>query len=95
MQDDINNGRDFTAFLIKLDIDTDNDKLSDQWNIRASENSGTDQDPYVEYELAPANPVGGIYASADRLGILTPYLALVGLIGTISTILAIRKWRKD
>lgn len=95
MQDDINNGRDFTAFLIKLTTYADGDGLSDQWNIRASENTGTDQDPYVEYELAPANPVGGIYASADRLGILTPYLALVGLIGAISTIFTIRRRRKD
>jgi hypothetical protein len=41
------------------------------------------------------NPVGGIYAPTNRLSILTPYIALVGLIGAISTIFAIRKWRKD
>ncbi len=95
MQDDINNGKDFTAFLIKLTTGEDGDGLSDQWNIRPSEHTGTDQDPYVEYELAPANPVGGIYTSADRLGILIPYIALVGFIGAISSIFAIRRWRKD
>jgi hypothetical protein len=40
-------------------------------------------------------PVGGIYAPTDKLSILTPYIALVGLIGAISTIFAIRKWCKD
>jgi len=40
-------------------------------------------------------PVGGIYTSNDRLNILAPYIALVGLIGAISTIFAIRRWRKD
>jgi hypothetical protein len=40
-------------------------------------------------------PVGGIYAPTDRLSILTPFIALVGLIGAISTIFAIRRWRKD
>jgi hypothetical protein len=43
----------------------------------------------------PTNPVGGIYVSNDRLNILAPYIALVGLIGAISTIFAIRRWRKD
>ncbi|MCW3974871.1 MAG: hypothetical protein NWE86_01325 [Candidatus Bathyarchaeota archaeon] len=44
---------------------------------------------------SPKNVVGGIYASTDKLNILTPYIALVGLIGAISTIFAIRRWRKD
>jgi hypothetical protein len=42
-----------------------------------------------------ATPVGGIYAPNDKLSILTPYIALVGLIGAISAIFAIRRWRKD
>jgi hypothetical protein len=47
-----------------------------------------------EYEEIP-HSVGGIYAPANELNILAPYIALVGLIGAISTIFAIRKWRKD
>ena len=41
------------------------------------------------------HPVGGIYSPTDKLNILAPYIALVGLIGAISTIFAIRRWRKD
>jgi len=41
------------------------------------------------------HPVGGIIAPVNKLGILTPYIALVGLIGAVSTIFAIRRWRKD
>jgi hypothetical protein len=49
-----------------------------------------------DYQVAGcARAVGGIYASNDKLSILTPYIALVGLIGVISTIFAIRRWRKD
>lgn len=40
-------------------------------------------------------PVGGIYAPTDRLSILTPYIALVGLIGAVSIIFTIRRRRKD
>ena len=43
----------------------------------------------------PINPVGGIYSPTDKLSILTPYITLVGLIGAITTIFAIRRWRKD
>jgi hypothetical protein len=35
--------------------------------------------------------VGGIYASNNKLSILTPYIALVGLIGAVSTIFVIVK----
>ncbi len=41
------------------------------------------------------SPVGGVFYSADKVGLLSPYIALVGLIGAVSTIFAIRKWRKD
>lgn len=95
MQDDIDNGRAFTSFMIKMSTDTDGDGRIDEWFFSATENTGTDQDPYIEYELAPANPVGGIYVPSDNLCILTPYIALVGLIGIISTIFAIRRWRKN
>ncbi|KON27061.1 hypothetical protein AC481_05780, partial [miscellaneous Crenarchaeota group archaeon SMTZ-80] len=77
--------------LIRLATNTDSDAKADVWGFRASEHTGTDQDPFVEYELAPENPVGGIYTSNDKFNILAPYIALVGLIGAISTIIVIVK----
>ncbi|KON27902.1 hypothetical protein AC481_03180 [miscellaneous Crenarchaeota group archaeon SMTZ-80] len=47
-----------------------------------------------EYEEIP-HSVGGIYAPNDKLNILAPYIAIVGLIGAISSIFVIRRWRKD
>ena len=53
---------------------------------------------YGDIEIDPfslRNPVGGILAPVNKLNILAPYIALVGLIGIMSTIFAIRRWRKD
>ena len=41
------------------------------------------------------HPVGGIYAPMNKLNILVPYVALIGLFGVLSTILINRKWRKS
>jgi hypothetical protein len=92
MQDDITNGRSFSTFMIRLSTDTDGDGRWDQWLFYTS-NDGGERFPYIEYTIVGA--VGGIYAPTDRLSILTPFIALVGLIGAISTIFAIRRWRKD
>jgi hypothetical protein len=92
MQDDIDNGRAFTSFLIKLATNTDSDNQADVWNIRAYQGV-PDQDPYIEYTIV--GPVGGIYAPTSKLTLLAPFIALVGLIGAISTIFAIRRWRKN
>jgi hypothetical protein len=43
----------------------------------------------------PITPVGGIYEPIKKLNILTPYIALISLIGALSTIFAIRRWHKD
>ncbi|MCW3975904.1 MAG: hypothetical protein NWE86_06660 [Candidatus Bathyarchaeota archaeon] len=93
MQDDIDNGRAFTSFLIKLATDTDGTFDTDNWGIRASEYASSTR-AFVEYELAPENPVGGIYAPNNKLNILVPYIALVGLIGAISSIFVIVKKRR-
>ena len=92
MQDDIDNVKQWCAFLIKFAAVQNND-LNDEWAFYSSDNSGTEFDPYIEYTFVA--PVGGIYAPTDRLSILTPFIALVGLIGAVSTIFAIRRWRKD
>jgi len=49
--------------------------------------------PYLEIEYS-IHPVGGIYAPTDKLSVLTPYIALVGLIGAISSIFVIVKKRR-
>ncbi|KON27062.1 hypothetical protein AC481_05785 [miscellaneous Crenarchaeota group archaeon SMTZ-80] len=60
--------------------------------------AGSNTENYGDIGIDPpttTNPVGGIYAPNDKLNILTPFIALVGLIGAVSTIFAIRRWRKD
>jgi hypothetical protein len=51
---------------------------------------------FIAIVLEPLiRPVVGIYALNGKLNILTPYIALVGLIGAVSTIFAIRRWYRD
>ena len=40
-------------------------------------------------------PVGGYVSSEDKLGILTPYLALVGLVGLVVVLVLIKRYRRD
>ena len=83
IQDDIDNGRAFTSFMIKMSIDTDGDGQVDRWFFSATERSGIDQDPIIEYELPP---VGGIVTPINKLAIIAPYLVLAGLIIAVSAI---------
>jgi len=53
MQDDIDHGRAWSAFMIKLATDIDNDGRNDYWLFYASEQAGTSQDPYIQYTFAP------------------------------------------
>jgi hypothetical protein len=48
---------------------------------------------YIFQDIDPA-PVGGISTPTNKLAILTPYLALAGLIITVSTVFVIKR-RKD
>ena len=53
-------------------------------------------DPYeIICNQLSSNAVGGFFVPLNKFNILLPYIALVGLIGAISTIFAIRRWRKD
>jgi len=95
IQDDINNGRSFSSFMIKMFTNTDADGLADVWFFYTSEETGISEDPYIEYALAPTpRAVGGVLISVNKLDLLAPYLALVGLVGAVSTVFAIRKKRK-
>ncbi|MBS7625776.1 hypothetical protein KEJ51_01860 [Candidatus Bathyarchaeota archaeon] len=49
MQDDVNNGRAWSAFMIKMSMNTNNDGMKNLWHLYTSEQAGTDKDPYVEY----------------------------------------------
>ena len=55
----------------------------------------TEPDPVSFTIQQEGLPVGGVVSPINKLEVLTPYIALVGLIGAISTIFAIRRWRKD
>jgi len=59
-----------------------------------------DPSNYANYVIAspppapPPAPVGGVLVPVNKLDLLAPYLALVGLVGAVSTVFAIRKKRK-
>ncbi|WP_455369681.1 hypothetical protein [[Eubacterium] cellulosolvens] len=89
MQDDIDNGRDFTSYMIKMFDDTDGDTQIDEWFFSAADNTGTDQDPIIEYTIV--GTVGGVASPVNKFEILTPYLALAGLIAAFSTAYVIRR----
>jgi len=86
MQDDINKGRSYTTFTIKLATDTDSDTWNDAWYF---------DDPMIEYKLVTPTPrpVGGVLAPVNKLAMLTPYLALAGLIAVLFTVTVVRKRR--
>jgi len=94
MQDDINKGRSFSSFMIKMATDTDIDNLYDYWSFGASESAGTaGVPPYIEYDRAPA-AVGGVFVPVNKLTILAPYLALIGLVGAVTVVFATKRRRK-
>jgi TolB protein len=53
---------------------------------------GNDRKP--DWQPIPPNPVGGVTSPPNKLEILTPYLALAGLIAVVSSVYVIKK-RKD
>lgn len=53
MQDDINNGRAWSTFMLRMSTNTDNDSNNDYWVFWASEYGDPAKEPYVGYELVP------------------------------------------
>lgn len=90
MQDDMNKGRRYTTFMIKMAVNTNNDGNDNYWAFLASEVTGTDRDPYIECSLKP-EPVGGVLTPVNKLAVLVSYPALVGIFGAMSTIFVIRR----
>jgi hypothetical protein len=51
MQDDINNGRPWSAFMLKMSTNTDSDDRNDYWVFWTYEYGDTTKQPYISYEL--------------------------------------------
>ena len=80
MQDDIDDGRSWSAFRISFPGGSDNDGQGDGWFFRTSEQTGTDQDPKIEYDLNP--PVVSLDTKTDPGGtswVSGTYLVGVGV----------------
>ena len=92
MQDDISNGRLFTSFMLKPASGTDSDGKQDTWHFRTSEQTGTDQDPYIEYTLI-RNTVGGVVTPTNKLQIVAPFAALAALVVAVSAVVAVKRRR--
>ena len=67
-------------------------------------NLGTSLNPstFANYVVAsartlppPPRPVGGVVSPTNKLQILTPYLALVGLVIAVSAVVVVKKRSKD
>ena len=84
---------DVVGFTIRFH---DSSELQSSYWPSLSGGEGSSSENYGDIGIdPPIIPVGGIYASINKLNIIAPYLTLVGLIGVISSIFAIRRWRKD
>jgi len=95
MQDDINNGRSFSSFMIKMFTDTDDNDDEEGWWFYTSEQTGISEDPYIEYALGPApRPVGGVLTPVNKLDLLAPYLALICLVGAVTIAVAAERKRR-
>jgi len=51
--------------------------------------------PVLKIDWSPISPVGGILMPVDKLNILTPYLALAGLIVAVSSVVVVRRRQPD
>ena len=92
MQDDINKGRAFSAFLIRSSIERDGDDRADFWSFRSSDWDSTSEDPYIEYTFGP---IGGILMPVNKLEVLAPYLALAGLVAALTTVIVVKKRSRE
>jgi len=88
MQDDINNARSFTSYLLKLQTNTDNDGRDDSWALSAVEQGGTSQDPFIEYTTQPCPAVGGEILSVGVSSVILAWFLLVAVlaVGAIEVI---------
>ncbi|MCJ7767965.1 carboxypeptidase-like regulatory domain-containing protein, partial [Candidatus Bathyarchaeota archaeon] len=57
MQEDINNGRPWSAFMLKMSTNTDSDDRNDYWVFWTYEYGDTTKQPYIGYELEPGSSI--------------------------------------
>jgi len=51
-------------------------------------------DPIMPTPTPTPAPVGGVFVPVNKLDLLAPYLALLGLVGAVTTVFAVRRRRK-
>lgn len=86
----IEGGQPNYGFLIR---DPNEDQQTEDAGVYFLDNKYGGGAPILEIDWSTP-PVGGVIAQVDKLAVLTPYIALAGLIATASTIYIIKK-RKD
>ena len=57
MQDDINHGRPWSTFMLKMSTNTDSDDRNDYWVFWTYEYGDTAKQPYIGYELEPGSSI--------------------------------------
>ena len=83
---------------------TDNEKDLEQFLLTASKgfveimydvmvSNGVVEQREPTTPSGPSGYVGGEVFSANKLAVLSPYLALIGLVGVISTVVAVKRRR--
>jgi hypothetical protein len=87
----IEGGQSNYGFFIKDSAEGTGDTFV---GFNTREYSESDLRPVLKVDWSPAQTVGGIVIPFNKLEILAPYIALAGLIATISTVYVIKK-RKD
>ncbi len=72
VQDDIDNGRPWSTFMLKMSTNTDSDDRNDYWVFWTTEYGDINKQPYVEYELTPAPPTyqGDLILSGNNVTVI-------------------------
>ncbi|MEM3381428.1 MAG: DNRLRE domain-containing protein, partial [Candidatus Bathyarchaeia archaeon] len=82
----IEGGKPNYGFIIKLE----QEEKYVHFGFNSKDNEATNLRPILEVDYSPPTPtprpVGGVLVPANKLAILTPYLALLALIGAITII---------
>ena len=73
MQDDINNARAWSTFMLTMSGETDDDNYNDYWVFRTSEYGDAAQQPIVEYGLEPEPPIyqGDLVLAGNNVTVIT------------------------
>lgn len=89
MQDDVDNGRRFTTYMIRMQDDTDGDSLDDFWRFCASRHPDEDTEPYIEFTISI--PVGGTMTGAGYMSVLVYVAIALGVFFVGGALIAFRR----